>query len=66
MIEFMVGAIVGVFIAIVISGQDHRELRAENAHMRTALRLARTWAASADRPFLLSIIDRALADEAGA
>ena len=66
MIEFMVGAIVGVFIAVVISGQDHRELRAENAHLRTALRLARTWAFQSKHQFLVSIIDRALADEAGA
>jgi hypothetical protein len=62
----LVGFIAGVFVAVVVTAQDHRELRAQNDHLRTALRLSRTWAFHAHHPFLVTIIDRALAEEAGA
>jgi hypothetical protein len=70
MFEFIVGAVLGVLVtALVVEQLRHdlrRELRAENDHLRTVLRLARTWASHANHPFLVAIIDRALSDEAGA
>jgi gas vesicle protein len=70
MFELIVGAVLGVLVTALAAEQYghelRRELRAENDHLRTALRLARTWASHANHPFLVAIIDRALADEAGA
>lgn len=69
MIELLLGAVLGWLAGNFVHhslGTCLADLREENASLRTALRLARTWAAQADRHFLVAIIDRALADEQGA
>jgi hypothetical protein len=67
MFEFMIGALVGVFAAIVITAPEERELEAENRNLRTALRHVRgTLANSGTLPSLARYIDRVLGDEAGA
>ena len=65
MLEFMVGALVGLFAAVVITADGERELRAENRALREALRNVRHGRAGIGAA-LLRYLDRVLGDEAGA
>lgn len=70
MIEFIAGVIIGASGGVVLAGllaaAGRADSDAENRALRSALRLARTWAFQSRHQFLVSIIDRALDDEAGA
>lgn len=65
MFEFMVGAVFGLFVAVVVTGQEAREMRAENRALREALRNIRHGRAGIGAA-VLHYIDRVLGDEAGA
>lgn len=60
MIEFLVGVILGVFVSVVITAQDARELEAENRALREVIRHA---ARTSPNVPLRRYLNRALGDE---